>query len=432
MSGNGHGWPQGHRLAASSMFVPPGLTNLKGQTMRILKFLGWCLAAILILSVAINFWFLVIPVLVIIYFLPKRMVGNKIERVRLKIRKLLHSKPATTAWVGTRKLLRTKPAIIALLILFFPIGLYLMWRYTDWGKTPKFVISGLGTVGIVGVFIVVIVFAPPTIAIKSSTAAISGSQYSLEADVTPDNATVSVNGKQLSLGSNGHLNTQLDMAQGDNQITIVARGTNNRVTQQVITVHRYTTAELAKQAQDTAKQKADELAQQQQDAADQAAADKAAQQQAASDAAAQKAAQQQSDLKAIKAVVDKVITGKNDVGGYYYRKVDVEPQVNGGFGVFVDYNADESGSNKNDKVLYITEATLIYKAIYTTGKDIRTASVSAWFAGSDSYGNNVDKLVYKTILDKPVADKVNWNAPDITTLDVALPNLWSVTLDYLQ
>ncbi len=401
--------------------------------MRILKFLGWCLAAIFILSAIIHLWFLVIPALIIIYFLPKRMVGNKVERFRAKVRKMLHSKPATIISVKTMKFLRTTPATLALLILFFPVGLYLMWRYMDWGKVPKLVISGIGTAGIAGVFILAVMFAPPTIAVKSSTAAISGSQYSLVADIMPDNATVTVNGQQVSLGSQGHLSTQLTLPQGDNQITVVARGSNNRVTQQVISVHRYTTAEIAKQQQDALAQKKQEEADAAQQKIDQAAADKAAQQQAVADAAAQKAAQQQSDLNAIKAAVDKVITGKNDVGGYYYRKVDVVPQANGGFGVFVDYNADESGSNKYDKVGYVTQATLIYKAIYSkTGKDIRTASVSAWFAGSDSYGHSVDKLVYKTILDKTVADKVNWNAPDITTLDVALPNLWDVTLDYLQ
>jgi hypothetical protein len=401
--------------------------------MRLLKTLGWCLAAIIILSVIIHLWFLVIPALVIVYFLPKRMVGSKIERVRVKVRKLLESNKVERLRVKVRKILHSKPATITLLILFFPVGIFLMWRYMDWGRTPKFVISGLGTVGIVGVFILVIVFAPPTIAIKSSTAAISGSQYSLVADITPDNAAVTINGKPVNLGNQGHLNTQLALAQGDNQITIVARGTNNRVTQQVITVHRYTTAEISKQEQDAANKKKQQEADDAQQKVDQAAADKVAQQQAVADAAAQQADQQKSDQNAIKAVVDKVITGKNDVGGYYYRKVDVVPQVNGGFGVFVDYNADESSSNKNDKVLYITQATQIYQAIYSkTGKDIRTASVSAWFAGSDKYGNNVDKLVYKTILDKSVADKVNWNAPDITTLDIALPKLWDVTLDYLQ
>jgi len=33
--------------------------------------------------------------------------------------------------------------IIALLILFFPAGLFLMWKYTNWNKTVKWVVTGV-------------------------------------------------------------------------------------------------------------------------------------------------------------------------------------------------------------------------------------------------------------------------------------------------
>jgi type IV secretory pathway VirB10-like protein len=33
--------------------------------------------------------------------------------------------------------------IIALLILFFPAGLFLMWKYTNWNKTVKWVVTGI-------------------------------------------------------------------------------------------------------------------------------------------------------------------------------------------------------------------------------------------------------------------------------------------------
>lgn len=33
--------------------------------------------------------------------------------------------------------------IVTLLILFFPAGLFLMWRYTDWNKNTKLIITGL-------------------------------------------------------------------------------------------------------------------------------------------------------------------------------------------------------------------------------------------------------------------------------------------------
>lgn len=34
-------------------------------------------------------------------------------------------------------------AIIALLILFFPIGLFLMWKYANWNKAVKWVVTGV-------------------------------------------------------------------------------------------------------------------------------------------------------------------------------------------------------------------------------------------------------------------------------------------------
>ena len=40
--------------------------------------------------------------------------------------------------------------IIALLILFFPVGLYLMWKYTNWSTVAKSIISGI--IGLLAIF----------------------------------------------------------------------------------------------------------------------------------------------------------------------------------------------------------------------------------------------------------------------------------------
>lgn len=40
--------------------------------------------------------------------------------------------------------------IIALLILFFPVGLFLMWKYTSWNKIVKWVITGFFALALLG------------------------------------------------------------------------------------------------------------------------------------------------------------------------------------------------------------------------------------------------------------------------------------------
>lgn len=45
--------------------------------------------------------------------------------------------------IAKKKWYKTPVGIIALLILFFPAGLYLMWKYSGWNKTAKWIITGV-------------------------------------------------------------------------------------------------------------------------------------------------------------------------------------------------------------------------------------------------------------------------------------------------
>jgi len=140
------------------------------------------------------------------------------------------------------------------------------------------------------------------------------------------------------------------------------------------------------------------------------------------------AASTTSPTSIIKDAVTKDLAGTNDLNNKKFRSVDVVPQTNGGYGVFVEYNADEVGSSDSQQTIFTEDATQLYKTIYNqTHQDVRTASVSACFSGTDQYGNKSDKLVYKTILDKDVASKVNWSAEN-ATLETKLPSLWTVTV----
>ena len=305
-------------------------------------------------------------------------------------------------------------------VVVLVVAQFLLWKYGAWPQKIK-----LATSLTFSVVFIVIASAwnnynlPPTVSIDNALADSivtdnNVSSYTVTGAIASHKAvTFTINGTKIQLNSHHDFSYKTSLQEGDNTFTLVAANGSGK-DREVLTIHRTTKAEVA------------------QENADQAAADKASQQQAATDAATQKAAQQKSDENTIKTAVSKDLGGTNDVGGKYYRNIDVEPQANGGYGVFVDYNADEASSNKDDKVLYTEKAEQLYKTIYAqTGQDVRTASVSAWFAGTDQYGNNSDKLVYKTILDKSVAEKVNWKADD-STLQIDLPNLWSVTQDFLQ
>lgn len=55
-----------------------------------------------------------------------------------------------------KKWYQTSAAAVILLILFFPVGLFLMWKYTHWNKIAKWIITGF-----FAVLVVVSIFAQP-------------------------------------------------------------------------------------------------------------------------------------------------------------------------------------------------------------------------------------------------------------------------------
>lgn len=50
--------------------------------------------------------------------------------------------------------------IIVWLFMFFPVGLFLMWKYTDWKKSVKGIITAV-MIGAAVVPIIIAAFAPP-------------------------------------------------------------------------------------------------------------------------------------------------------------------------------------------------------------------------------------------------------------------------------
>ncbi len=130
----------------------------------------------------------------------------------------------------------------------------------------------------------------------------------------------------------------------------------------------------------------------------------------------------------LRQIVTGVLEGSNNMDKPYLRAVNVVQQVNGGWGVFTEFNPDDNLTQTLRKGGLESKMAEIYIALYTSGKDVQTASVAAYFPLVDKYGNESDGVVYKTVLNRKEADKVNWNADKATLRRTILPGVWSATL----
>lgn len=130
----------------------------------------------------------------------------------------------------------------------------------------------------------------------------------------------------------------------------------------------------------------------------------------------------------IRQLTSKQLEGLNNNGKAYARKIEVVKQIDGGWGVFTEYNADDNFNANLRKEGIERKMSDIYIALYVSGKDIRTASVTAYYPTVDKYGNTSDSVAYKTMLEKTEADKVNWSADKYQLETDILPKVWKTTL----
>lgn len=137
-----------------------------------------------------------------------------------------------------------------------------------------------------------------------------------------------------------------------------------------------------------------------------------------------------SDADKLKALATNAIADSNKTLGNdaTVRGVDVVPQEQGGYGVFVEFDAMQSTSASVMKQGIEYAMADVYDALYTSSLDVRTASVAAYLPLTDKYGNTSAGMVYKTMLDKATASKVNWSASTDTLYWQVLPGLWTTTI----
>jgi hypothetical protein len=135
-----------------------------------------------------------------------------------------------------------------------------------------------------------------------------------------------------------------------------------------------------------------------------------------------------SEDERIRTLVRETFKGTNNMKKERLRKVDVKKLTGGGWGVSVDFNADENLTTNLTKKGIESDMSEAYTALYTANMNVKQASVAAFFPLRDEYGNDMDGIVYKTLLTSDVADKINWQSEKLTLRARIIPGLWETAI----
>lgn len=135
-----------------------------------------------------------------------------------------------------------------------------------------------------------------------------------------------------------------------------------------------------------------------------------------------------SEQDQVKALVTEQLKGQNNMKRDNLKKLEVTEQESGGWNVTVDFNASDNLSTNLRKVGIEKQMSELYIALYKSGKDVRTTTVTAYFPLVDQYGKENDRAIYQSTLDKEEASKVNWDADQSSLKLSILPKVWTTTL----
>jgi len=146
--------------------------------------------------------------------------------------------------------------IITLLVVLFPAGLYLLWRQDRWSTRTKKITTWAASGIWLVVFVLMVIFAPPTVTITSSLASVDAASYQLTGKISPAESEVMVNGERAKVvGDTFSSNVQLK--EGDNILKIVIVSGSKR-TEKEVKVYRSTKPKVSAQEQAASQKKAQE------------------------------------------------------------------------------------------------------------------------------------------------------------------------------
>lgn len=133
--------------------------------------------------------------------------------------------------------------IVVFLIVFWPLGLYWMWRHAQWKTYAKIIVSALELLFFI-IFVASGGHASPVLNLDSSyssTPKTDDSSFLVSGTATP-NDTVRVNGITASR-SNKTFKATIPLKEGDNQISVFATD-GSKKTKMNFVIHRNTPSEI--------------------------------------------------------------------------------------------------------------------------------------------------------------------------------------------
>lgn len=148
--------------------------------------------------------------------------------------------------------------IAVLLIIFFPVGIYLLWRQDRWTKRTKKITTWATLTAIVALFALMIIFAPPTVTVTSSLASMRADSYSLTGNIYPSNSKVTVNGMEAKVHEDT-FTAMVPLKEGDNTLKVVIISGSKR-TEQEFKIHRFTKSEIVAQEKAAAEKRSAQAA----------------------------------------------------------------------------------------------------------------------------------------------------------------------------
>lgn len=125
-----------------------------------------------------------------------------------------------------------------------------------------------------------------------------------------------------------------------------------------------------------------------------------------------------------------VLRGENNIGVGRVREVQVTDAPGGGYDVLVEYNMDDVVFVSFFKLKAEEDMTRIYKALYTSGHDIKNVTVTGYFPVGDRERKNPPVPVWTTTLGGAAARNVEWGEKDYKLSNEVLPKVWKT--EYLH